>query len=642
MRGESSFSGRSILRPLDEITSEGDILARFYSMYGQAKEAAADAISRANRNWMMFLGHHFLRQSGSLDWIEERQSPTHTRYRREIIQPTIELLRGILVKSFPLIRVKPDYEYANLRSWIGMGNNQRFELQDLHDADVAAWATQFYMDEMVHTGEATKQAELVCQVLVEGEAYRQRVTRHVPGYGTEIRAKLLRRDQFYGDPSGTDLEQWLDFEYIIVEDELDAANIKRLYGVDERSYSYDAYHRGVAFDEGTSLSSTSRAWYPDARDQNGGTWRWDQRKYKVHTLYYNMGNVNATIFGVKNTGESAKLNYPLGREIVIVNMSKVVSDTVNPHWHGEFPVTCYQSAPLPCMARGLSEVDKIADTQTVVDIINNVCLWNALAHSNITIAYEEGSVVPSNIKNEPGLKLPVRPGALQNNQIERWEAAQMPRDLYAFGQDSAQWAQEIVSGATEALQGNRLPAGSSGELYRQNTQSGLSRHSFKARNLEEGHKRDARLWFYGIQQEADFRSPRYARLHNLGAHQYLPEAVRDLFFDMELTSMADMPQSFLEKYDFAMIQVQNGYWDLEQMQQYVDAPMRPELRELIRQTSLNHFIPGIPANIQAQLRLQAAQLMAQQQQQQTGQQVQNVAQGNPPPLPPGAPQGIMR
>lgn len=642
--GESSFSGRSVLRPLDQITSEADILARFFSMYGQAKEAASDAISRDNKNWMMFLGNHFLTQSGHLQWVEERQSPTHTRYRREIIQPTLELLRSVLVKGFPGIRIKPDYEYANLRSWIDTGSNGngRFEVQDLHDADVAAWATEFYQNEMIATGESVKQAELICQVLVSGEAYRMRVTHHNPGYGTEIRSKLLKRDQFYGDPRGTDLEQWLDFEYIIIEEELDAATIKRLYGLDERTYSYSAHRRGVAFDESTSLSSTSRAWYPNGSNDNSGagSWRWDQRFYKVHTVYYNHGNVDATIFGVKNDKSSATLKYPLGREIVIVNFSKVASDTVNPHWHGEFPVTCYQASPLPCMAQGLSEVSKIEDDQIVVDIINNVVLWNALAHSNHTIVYEEGSVNPSHIKNEPGLKLPVRPGGLQ--QIERWEPAQLNQHLYGFGQDTAQWAQEVVSGATDALRGNQLPAGSSGELYRQNTQAGLNRHSFKGAMLEAGHARDAKLWFYGIQQFADFRAPRYARMHDIGAHQWMPEAVRDLFWDIETTSMADMPISLRERMEVGMLYLQNGWWDLEQMQQFVQMPMRPELRQMVRDVSLEHFIPGIPSNIQAQLRLQAAQLMAQQQTAETGQEGVNLAQGNPPPLPPGNPDQIVR
>ena len=642
VRGETAFTGRRVLKPLDQITAEADILARFHSMLGQAKEAASDSISLDNKNWRMFMGDHFLTRSGRLEWIEEKQSPTHTRYRREIIQPTIELLRSVLVKAFPLIRVKPDYEYADLHSSIQTGQGESFDIKDLKDADVAAWSTKFYMDEMTYTSEAIRQAELVAQVLVSGEAYRIRQTHHIPGYGTEIHSKLLTRDQFYGDPRGTDLTNWRDFEYIIIEEDLDAATIKRLFGIDERSYSYSAHRRGVSFDEGTSLSSTSRAFYPGGNDNDGGTWRWDQRFYKVHTVYYNHGNVDATVFGIKNEGSSAALRYPLGREIVIVNYSKVASDVVNPHWHGEFPVTCYQSAPLPFMARGLSEVSKIADDQIVVDIINNVVLWNALAHSNHTIAYEEGSVNPANIKNEPGLKLPVRPGALQSNQIERWDPPQLNRDLYGFGNDTAQHAREIVSGVSDAILGNSLPAGSSGALHDKVLRTGLNRHAFKGRMLNEGHIRDARLWFYGIQQHADFRAPRYAKMHDLGAHQWMPEAVRDLFWDIELTSMAEMPTDMEGRLEFAMLYVQNGWWDLEQMQQFVDAPMRPDLRKVIREVSLEHFIPGIPSNIQAQLRLQAAQLMAQREQAETGQQAVNTAQGNPPPLPSGHPDALNR
>ena len=639
MRGETSFSGRRNLRPLDQITSEADILARFGSMFGQARENAVDAISRDNKNWMMFLGTHFVTASGQLNWIEERQSPTHTRYRREIIQPTIELLRSVIVKAFPEIRIKPDYEYANLRSLIGNGQGQFKDLDDLHDSDVAAWATDFMRTEMEYSAESVKQAELVCQVLISGEAYRLFYTRHIPGHGTEIKSKILKRDQFLGDPNGTDLEEFSDFEYIIIEDEYDSATIERLFGVKEREYSYQAHRRGVGLDETTSLSSTSRTWYPDNSNKGTGSWRWDQRRYKVHTVYYNHGNVEATIFGIKNNKPSANLKYPLGREIIIINHSKVASDVVNPHWHGQFPVVCYQSSPLPCLARGLSEVEKISDTQVVVDIINNVVLWNALAHSNHTIVYEEGAVVPSNIKNEPGLKLPVRPGALQNDQIERWDPPALNRDLYAFGQDSAQHAREIVSGATEALSGNNLPAGSSGKLHEQTLRSSLNRHSFKARMLEPGHQRAARLWFHSVQQWADLRSPRYARKHNVGQHQFLPEAVRDLFWDVEVTSMAELPTDLQGKIELSMLYVQNGWWDLEQMQLFVNMPMRPELRQVIRETSLSHFIPGIPSNIQAQLQLQAAQLMAQQQTAETGVQSPNMAQGNAPPLPPGSSQG---
>lgn len=643
IKGETAYSRFTRVKPLDQITSESDILARFWSMYGQARENAAEHISRENRNWMMFLGKHFLTASGQLNWIEEKRSPTHTRYRREIIQPTIELLRSVLVKAFPVIRIKPDYEYANLPSLIRSGEHEFIDAKDLQDSDVAAWSTDLMMTEMEVTGEAIKQAELTCQVLVGGEAYRLFYTRHIPGFSTDIRSKLLKRDQFLGDPKGTDLEEFSDFEYIIIEEELDAANIKRLYGVDERSYSYQANKANVAFDEFTALSSTSRAWYPNAKNDGTGTWRWDQRTYKVHTIYYNMGNVNATIFGVKNNGRSAELNYPMGREIVIINYSKVASDIVNPHWHGEFPIVCYQSSPLPCMAKGLSEVEKIADDQVVMDIINNVVLWNALAHANHTIVYEEGSVNPALLRNEPALKLPVRPGANSNNQIVRWEPGGLEKDLYAYAGDTRQHATEFVAGATEALQGNQLPAGSSGELYRSNVQAGLSRHSFKSHNLEPGHRRAARLWFSDIQQHADLRGHRYARYHDISRHPYIAEALKELFWDVDSTSMADLPPDFQTRHDLAMLWVQNGYYDLEQMQQMVNMPMRPALRKLIRDTSIESFIPGIPANIQAQLRLQAAQLLAQQQQAENGgAQVPNLAQGNPPPLPPGNPNALQR
>lgn len=636
IRGETSFSGQSQLRPLDEITSEVDILARFWSMYNQYKDGASEAISEDNQNWMMFLGKHFLRKSGHLEWVEEGGSLTHTRYRREIIQPTIELLRSVLVKAHPSVRVKPDYEYANLPAQVQGIGGQRQTMRDLYDSDVAAWLTNFFHQEMEYTGEAIRQAELVCQVLVSGEAYRVFNTHHIPGYGTEIHSKLLRRDQFFGDPNGTDLNNFRDFEGIIIEEDLDAATIKRLYGVSEREYSYSAMRRSFATDESTSMSSFSRSYMFDGK--GGGNWRWDQRKYKVHTLYYNFGNVEATMWGIKNDGKSAELKYPLGREIVIINFSKVASDVVNPHWHGEFPIVCYQASPLPCMARGLSEVSKIKDDQVLIDVINNVVLWSALEHSNHTIAYEEGSVIPSNIKNSPGLKLPVRPGALQNNQIERWDPPPMNRDLYAYGQDAEMHAREIVSGVTDAILGNTLPAGSSGEFLDKTARLGLNRHAFKSRMLDAGHLRAARLWLFSVQQWADFRSPRYAKMHDLGEHQFMPEAARELFWDIEVTSMADLPVDLQDRIEYGMLHVQNGWWDLEQFVQFTDPPMRPDLRQLIRDVSLNQFIPGLPSNIQAQLRLQAAQLMAQQQQiQNGGQPGPNMAQGNPPPLPPGNP-----
>ena len=642
IRGETKFSGRAWLRPLDQITAEADILARFYSMLGQSRDGAADAVRRDNKNWAMFLGKHFLTQFGDRDYAEAKQSVTHTRYRREIIQPTIELLRAVMVKAFPGVRVKPEYEYANLRSIVGVGQGEFLELQDLHDADVAAWATGVFNDEMERTGEAIKQAELTAQVLVGGEAYRLSYTRHIPNYATEIRDKLLTRDQFYGDPKGTDLENFSDFEYIIIEEEFDAATIERFYGVKESSYSYDAQRRGITFDSTSSLSSTSRSWHPSKNKTGQGAWRWDQRTYKVHTIYYNFGNVQASVFGIKNTGKSAEVKYPLGREIVIVNYSKVVSDKVNPFWHGEFPITCYQASPLPCMARGLSEVEKIADDQVVVDIINNVVLWNALEHSNRAIMYEEGSVNPQNLKNEPGVKIPVRPGALTTGQIKEMEAADLNQSLYQYGNDTANWAREIVSGATPSLAGLDPKAGTSGRLYDQQIRSSMPRHVFKTNMMEPGHMRHAKLKMAAMQQWADFRSHHYAKHHDISQHQYMPEAFKQLFFGIELTSMAELPTDMESRETYGMVKVQNGIWDLEQFVQFTGTPMRPELRRLVRDVSLNHFIPGLPNNIQSQIRLQGAQLLAQQQQNETGQQGPNLAQGNPPPLPPGDPDAIQR
>lgn len=593
-------------RPMDKLTSQDDIIKSFRRAIYESKEAQAAEIAEADRNWKYYFGQHYLRNVGGR-WMADSMAGDKLRIQRDIIQLSIDALRPILVKMRPHILVLatyPDHDAV-----LELPNNRSFTIRNLKNSDVSSFMTESLLREHRRRHEDILLSELILEVMITGQAYRVCLPVHKPGFGTIIEPKLYPRSRVLLDYDGTRLADFKDFMHIIFEDDMDANAIFHTFGVKESEYTkedepsadalYDYEERGV-------FRSTSAIRRYGRRVDD---YDYDRpRKYKVHTGYFNEG---ASEMEVYHDAPPKSLKYPFGRQLIMINEQYLAVDQPNPFWHGDYPVTCYQSLPVPHVARALSESGKLIDVQKGVNILMNALIGNTLLGQNPKLLYEEGSFNPEDFGEGPGGMVRVQQGALSGNRIEWFKPEGTDRGAFNLLKDLEYYGKEDVAGVTAALQGQELHAGSSG-VYANTLQSAsMTGPTFRIQQLDAGHHRFSRQEIELYQQFVDWRDPYYLELHDMQKyHPMMTEAVRDLYYRVEYESQAELPHNPIARQNFFWNQYVEGVIDFEEYVLKSHVSMRPELREKARQGSLENYMPGVPRDVRLQLMIQMAQQRA--------------------------------
>ena len=176
------------------------------------------------------------------------------------------------------------------------------------------------------------------------------------------------------------------------------------------------------------------------------------------------------------------LKFPLGRQMTLINKKKLVNDIHNPYWHKKFPLTCYQTMPLPHRNYGMSDVSRLIPVQESVNILQNMILANAIVLGVPQWIIEDGQIDDDDITNQPGAIIHARQGALSSGAFQRLEPRQSSDDLYSNLRDLQQHAQEDLGDVTEALQGKAVSSNPSGVLQNSALSAALNKHGFRSTN----------------------------------------------------------------------------------------------------------------------------------------------------------------
>lgn len=615
---------RDVIRqkPMDEIKGEDELLIAFKRFISQATEAQTGELAEYDRNWKYYMGQHYLRNIGGR-WMQDTTGDDKLRLQRDIIQLAIDALRPILVKMRPHLMVLASYpsEQANIQ----LNDGRSYSIPGLMNSDVATFAAEVLKKEHRRRHEDILLAEMTLEVMVTGQAFRVNLPVWRDGLGWCIEPKLYSQNRVYKDPDGTRLETFRDFKGLAFEDEMSASEIKQWFGVDESEYTQEHMessnvmgHYEAGTDEGRRMFYRGMMQF-GRRGQLGDHDRpGKERKYTVHTGQFNdAGGGGMTSSGERESKKALK--YPFGRQLIMINQQKIVVDKPNPYWHGEYNCTCYQSLPVPHMARALNDVGKLKDVQRGVNMLMNALIGTTLLSQNPKLLYEDGAFNPLDWKGGPGGMVRVSQGAIAGDKLMWFQPNTADRGSYNLMKDLEFYGKEDVAGVTAALQGQQLPAGSSGAYA--NTLQGASMTApvFRIEMLDSGHYRNGRLEVELMQQFADFASPYYSELVDMTQyHPMIGDAVRDLYYRTEYESQAELPHNPIARQNYYFNLFDQGVYDFEEYIERAHIPMRPELREAARQGSLENFMPGVPRQMRLELMLQMLVANMQQQQAQAG------------------------
>ena len=598
------------LKPMHESEGDDDILRAFRHSLGEARDAAEPENREIEKYWKYYLGQHYLRKVGT-QWVADQGGGQGSlRIQRDIIQLAIDALRPILIQSQPHVMVLASYpsELAELE----LSDDRIFPIEGLHNTDVATFVTKALNIDRARRYDVTLLAELLLEVLVSGQAYRTLLPVYRPGMGTILYPKLYPASRVLKDPLGTNLADFSDFQYIIFEDELSANEIEQVYGIKERSYTRSK-------DDSTDTTSDSAGGFRGASEFRRGMRRRSQTSvtpssdelnmYKVHVGYWNP--MASEVVSHHDRDGKRETNYPRGRQVIMINEQYIHSSQPNPFWHGDYPLTCYQSLPVPFIARALSEAGKLTDVQRGLNLLMNALITNTMLASDPKLFYEEGAFNPVDWRRGPGGMIRFSKGALSNKQIDWFQPQGTDRGAYNLLKDLEYYGKEDVAGVTSALQGQELSAGSSGVYANTLQGAAMTGPMFRIQQLDSGHHRFSEQQVSAYQQFVDFTDPYYIEKHDMDKyHPYMPEAVRDLYYSVTYESQAELPHNPIARHNFYFNQYAEGIIDLEEYVTKSKVSMRPELREKIREVSEQDFMPGVPREARLQILIARAQAEA--------------------------------
>ena len=595
-------------KPIDQIQSEEDLVKALRMAIGEAEEAAASHISESNRNYQYIRGNQFIRKANNGDWITDTKNPYwRLRLRRDIINPVISTSLPVLHKLRPKMIVEADHPGEPVVAFI---NGQHIPLP-IMGFTAASHLQRAVEAEWSRRQEEILQAELLLETMISGVAFRTYMPVMEAHNVVRIKPYLLSRSQFLGDPKGTDLATFSDFKFIIIEQWWDVADIERIYNIKEKSFakgpgddSYEPddsgiYRRQYQFRDGDRMGIKQKHT------------TMTRRVYPVHTIFYNQGSPDVISYGKK---PPKSLKYPLGREMVLINKTKLVGDRHNRYWHGRFPITAYQTMPMPHMQTGFSDVTPLVEIQNIVNILQNMIVTNAMALGVPQWLAEKGAVDTGDLTNEPGAIIEVQTGALGRGAVQRLDPGSIGTEIYTVLRDLQVYGMEDLGDVSDALQGKSLGSGASGVYANTLLGAALTKQGFRAQMLDAGHKRSAWLELMMMQQFLHVDEEYIRRNKDMGELLHMSLAMRELFFDVKVESQAELPHNPQSRINLAANLFSMGIFDLQEFLMFTGLNVRPDLEETLRRASEEFFMPAVPAETQAQIRteLELAKLRMQQ------------------------------
>ena len=569
------------MKSFDQIKDEEEILDCFSVLKEEAEEAISERVKKYGRNFLMYMGEHYLRDTGDENQVDDRNPSWRFRVKRDMIGTMVDRLRPILMRGYPKYFV--DADFADYPASLPTEGTE-VPVPNMTDGDLAQHLQEIIEATHLKRGEGIEVAKLLVDVLVGGTADRKVV---FDKNHNRVLLPVLNFEHVLPDPYGGNTD-FSDHKYVIIRNDMDAADIERIYNIKESEF-------GSSEEEviGKGLIRKVKRYFRGSNNKMESDDRYRRRRYPVYELFYNEATPNSVMEGEK---EPNSLKFPRGRQLVIINEKKVVVDRHNPYWHGEFPLVSYVANPIPHQLFGRTEVDTLVPIQEATNILMNMIVTNAMLAGNNQWMYEEGALQAEEVTNQPGLMIPVSPGGL--DRVRRIDPAPLSGDTMALLKEMEHHGRSDISGVQDVLMGREPTNRARGVLANTLQAAALTRQGFKVQSLDESYRRQANMEISLIQQFADYQDPQMMKMMDMGEFNLWSESLRYLLYDVKVESQADFPHNVTSRINFAVQLVQMGVFDLEEFMTFTGVKVRPELRARIRQMS-NQVPMGAQAEAEA-------------------------------------------
>ena len=590
-----------------EIQDEDMLLTAGMGLRDISKEYMQEHV----RKWIItreyYLGNQYLRSVG--DKIESRVRRPGDQWRprttRNIITQTIDPVWAIIAGARPLTNIDACFPDSPVlfRDPQAQGQ-QNYQPLNLNGQETAERGTQLLDDiwDSVHRKEPHAAAMVILESLLAGTGFRAYgITEH-PFRGTEISVTHLQPDQIYLDPDGRDLITFKDFRYMILKFNMSVATIKDSWkGVTERDYgTADNMTRFDPDTERSLFSKIFRGKGPPRQEEEVS--EWSLRKYPVYFLYYAGHNPELI-----PSREDADKRYPNGRLVIWINDKKVVHDGDVRTRGFTFPVVGFTPNPVPHLAYGYSEAEKLLGYQDLINSFSNVVASNVILNGHTQLLVESGAIDRRNWSVSPGAILTVMKDALRSGRIQQLFPGPIGAEIVQYMMNIERLAKEETGDADGLMRG---AGGTTSGIHARTLQESMFvRHAFRIGLLDYSYEQCAYKEFSMMQQFLPLDNNYYKGYHQLDEEMAL--AIQNLLFKVKLESRKDLPFSGAEQMNMYFLLAQQGFLTIEEFYELTKIPISQEWKEKCKKAS-EMAKPGIPLQLQAQMELKEDMAVAEQ------------------------------
>ena len=608
-------------KQLNEIGNEDELLQSVLHLLSVAEEHAKPRIDAAMRAHAYYNGEgQWGRRPHGYSY---RMATGAGKYRmnKDVIESGISALHPQLVRGVPGLKIEAVRE--DDVPYFGRDIDPPPEMYGGYlEEDVAKVCSSIVNELWFRRKEQNKQSDVVLQSLIEGVGLRVMKRTYDPLFGTLVRPVMIRRDQWLPDPSGTDLDDFEDFKWQFLMDEMTAADIESAWGIKEKEYAGEGPEKGIRDER--DMGHVRRSY---SMDSNGELkTNYEVPTYPVHILYWCIDSPAITDMRPKIEDQEIQrlveqsmldpVEYKNAnmKMLVLVNRLKFAnlkknSTTLPPSvWANQmYPLSCTVHHRKLHEGQGYSLASKMIGPQDFINLMYNQIGTNVIMGNNLWWLAEEGAIKQSSAvrMGQPNAVVTVNPGTLTRNRMQSVEPREIGAQTVRLMQEEIQYAHGTI-GDSPDVSGQNNTAVRSGRHAHVVLEAAHPVFAEYIRNCEAGHERTAFLEVSSLLQFADFTSPAIQYRFRLEQLPMIDLALRHLLFKISLESKSNLPTT--------TIGGENAYWfNLADrglvtpkhvvknlgIEQLLDKEWLAQLEKYSKE-----MIPGIPFQEQMMLKLQ--------------------------------------
>ena len=554
--------GDNLNKPLEQITNERELLTALLHLKNLSAEANAEEIENSKQNTLYARGYAPVVKKQSI--TNSRQAPKKTLYK-DIIKTKVSNLSALLGRAIPTIQIEA-YQ-PDMPAYLGEVDSviREAEYASLVPADLLQLVIE---GEWKERHENAIQKKIVDVSLIDGVAFRCFSVKPDRYRGNKIYSELIQRDRILLDPATTKLETLEDCRWLILLNQMTAAEIEQRWGIKEKEY-HGSSHSNRHYSE-TSGAVRVFSEYDDKGNARSGM---EMKRYPVFALFWQPGQPDILRF---QDGDQGQRDLR-GRMYIVINDTKIAVNGFAQDLMGMYPVVAYSHDPIPYTFSGHSIVSNLKGTQDFVTLLYNLIAQNAMLRGGYTFMAEPGAVKQQNFKlGANGTMIPVAVGALREKKIQEMSPGDIGTSIVNFMNDEVAYARELTGDASGTLAGHVSSSVKSGKhaqtiLETSNTQIGQY-----ISMLDIGHKQAAYIEALMTQANVDMLNPLYAKRYRTRDLLDIDAAVRELDFTVEVLSKSNLPATSISaelnwwaiQYNLGVIHIYDYLKNTEQLDMF--------------------------------------------------------------------------